>query len=46
MQKTNKVTITLNKETIAKLSNYIKKYSINKSALIDRLLNEEMEKNK
>jgi hypothetical protein len=44
MDKTKKVTFTLKKETLIKLNEYAKKYSINKSALIDRLLNEEITK--
>lgn len=46
MEKTKKVTITLNKETITKLAEYVKANSINKSALIDRLINQEINKNK
>ncbi len=44
MERTKKVTITLDKETIKKLDKHIKDNSINKSALIDRLINNEIDK--
>jgi hypothetical protein len=42
METTKKVTITLKLETIEKLDNYAKLNSINKSALIDKLINTEI----
>jgi len=45
MKTTKNVTITLKNETIKLLDIYAKKTSINKSALIDRLINEEIIKN-
>jgi predicted transcriptional regulator len=44
MEKTKKVTITLDKETIKRLDIYAKANSINKSALVDRLINAEIDK--
>jgi predicted DNA-binding protein len=43
MGKTKKVTITLTKETIERLNLYAKSNSINKSALINRLINNELD---
>ena len=45
MDTTKKVTITLKKQTINRLDVYSKLHSINKSAFIDRLVNEEIAKN-
>ena len=42
METTSKVTITLKKETIERLNDFVKTHSINKSGLIDRLINEEI----
>ena len=42
METTKKVTITLKKSTIKRLDDYAKNISVNKSALIDRLINEEI----
>lgn len=42
METTKKVTFTLNKETITKLNKLANKLSINKSGLINRLINEEI----
>ena len=43
--KTTKVSsFTLNLETIKRLNEYAKKKSINKSGLVDRLINEEIDK--
>ncbi len=42
MKKTKLVSFTLKNETIFKLEAYSKLNSINKSALVDRLINEEM----
>lgn len=44
MKKTKLASFTLNLETIKKLAKYAKENSINKSALIDRLINEEINK--
>ena len=44
METTKKVTYTLKKETIKLLETYAKDNSINKSGLIDRLINEEIKK--
>ena len=44
MKTTKNVTITLKEETIKRLDAYAKATSVNKSSLIDRLLNEEMDK--
>lgn len=44
MDTTKKVTVTLKKSTITRLDAYAKANSVNKSALIDRLVNEEMDK--
>lgn len=44
MNKTKKVTITLKTTTIKRLANYATLNSINKSALIDKLINEELNK--
>jgi predicted DNA-binding protein len=45
MKNTKLASFRLNPETIRRLSDYSKKKSINKSALIDRLINEEIDKN-
>jgi hypothetical protein len=42
METTKKVTFTLNKETLIKLNELANKLSINKSGLINRLINEEI----
>ena len=39
------VSFTIKKETIERLREYSKKNSINKSALIDRLINKEIDNN-
>lgn len=44
MKKTKLASFTLNLDTIVRLTEYSKKKSINKSALIDRLINEEIDK--
>jgi post-segregation antitoxin (ccd killing protein) len=44
MKTTKLSSFTLKLETAEKLSEYAKKNSINKSALVDRLINEEMNK--
>ena len=44
MKTTKLASFTLSPETITRLSEYAKKKSINKSALIDRLINEEIDK--
>jgi metal-responsive CopG/Arc/MetJ family transcriptional regulator len=44
MGTTSKVTITLKKETIERLNKFVQTHSINKSGLIDRLINEEITK--
>jgi len=44
METTKKVTITLKNETIKRLDAFAKLNSINKSALVDRLINEEITK--
>ena len=44
METTKKVTYTLKQETIKLLETYAKDNSINKSGLIDRLINEEIKK--
>jgi len=44
MKTSKNVTITLKTDTITKLDEYAKLTSINKSALIDRLINEEINK--
>jgi hypothetical protein len=44
MKNTKHVTITLKIDTIELLDKYSKKTSVNKSALIDRLINEEITK--
>lgn len=44
MKKTRNVTITLKEETIKRLDAYAKATSVNKSTLIDRLVNEEINK--
>lgn len=45
MKTTKLASFTLKPETIKRLSVYAKEKSINKSALVDRLINEEIEKN-
>lgn len=45
MKTTKLASFTLTPDTIKRLSDYAKKHSINKSALIDRLINEEIDKN-
>lgn len=44
MKKTKLVSFTLKTETILLLNQYAKNKSINKSALLDRLINEEIDK--
>ena len=44
MRTTTKITITIKNETVKRLTDFSKKNSINKSALIDRLINEEIDK--
>lgn len=44
MKTTKLSSFTLKKETTKKLDEYSKKKSINKSALVDRLINEEIDK--
>ena len=44
MKTTKLSSFTLKPDTIKRLSKYAKKHSINKSALIDRLINEEIDK--
>jgi hypothetical protein len=44
METTKKVTVTLKKTTIIRLKKFAIVHSINKSALIDRLINEEIDK--
>lgn len=44
METTKKTTITLKKDTIKRLDVYAKTNSINKSGLINRLINEEIDK--
>jgi hypothetical protein len=44
METTKKVTITLKKSTIKRLDAFVLSNSINKSALMDRLVNEEIDK--
>jgi len=44
MKTTKLASFTLNPDTINRLAEYAKKKSINKSALIDRLINEEIDK--
>jgi metal-responsive CopG/Arc/MetJ family transcriptional regulator len=44
MAKTKKVTFTLDKETIKRFDEYAKTNAINKSALLDKLINEEIKK--
>lgn len=44
MERTKKVTVTLDKATIKKLNAHAKANSINKSAFIDRLINNEIDK--
>ena len=45
MKKTKLASFTLNLDTINRLAKYAKEKSINKSALVDRLINEEIDKN-
>jgi metal-responsive CopG/Arc/MetJ family transcriptional regulator len=44
MNKTKKVTITLKLDTINIFDDFSKKYSINKSGFIDKLINEAIKK--
>jgi len=44
MKKTKLVSFTLKLETITRLENLVKEKSINRSALVDRLINEEINK--
>jgi len=46
MKKTKLVSFTLKLETISLLDQYAKNNSINKSALLDKLINEEINKQK
>lgn len=47
MEKTKKVTFTLDKKTIERFHEYAKANSINKSALLNKLINNEIDsKNK
>lgn len=46
MSKTKKVTFTLDKETIKRFDIYAKTNAINKSALLDKLINAEIDKSK
>ena len=45
MKKTKNITICLNINTLNKLNEYTKINCINKSALIDKLINDEINKN-
>ena len=44
MENTKTMTFTLKKDTIKRLNAYAKGNSINKSGLVDRLINEEIDK--
>lgn len=44
MKTTKLASFTLSPDTIKRLAEYSKRKSINKSALVDRLINEEIEK--
>ena len=44
METTHMTSFSLRKETVERLKKYSDKESINKSALVDRLLNEEIDK--
>lgn len=45
MKNSKLASFTLKKETIERLAKYSKEKSINKSALIDKLINNEIDKN-
>lgn len=44
MKTTKLASFTIKPETIKRLAEYAKKKSVNKSALVDRLINEEIDK--